>query len=478
MALIYKIAGVDVTNLIQSRSVSFQTQLETRSDFVSLIAEDDDNNFDPRAGQELIILRDAVRIFGGIIATPKRLFLAPGKDAFRIRAQDFMKLTEKRLVTAAFVTQFAGDIFKLILTNFVLDGSITTVNVQDGPIIDFIGFNFADARLALNEVARRAGMSWYIDENKDVHLFTPQTKLAPFNLDENENRFRRLEIKPNLTQIKNRVTVRGGTAPSASFFEDTKGDTKRRTYPVSYSPTATPAVSVQTGGGGFVPKTVGIKNVDDGTVEFLFDPNRLVIENDTEPTLTASMTLRRTYSFKIPILVRLENVTSISDIAAIEDSDGVYEDVIEDESIETNAAARERAQEELDRFSRELFSGSFETFVNGFRAGQFITASFPDRNINVSAVIFRVTLVVQAPGAEFFKVEFGSFSNTFVDFLLSLHDKGKQIAIREGEVIDDLEVIQEQLPLQDAIANITIGNPPFLWGPSGNTLIWDLGQWG
>lgn len=471
MALVYKIAGVDVTNLVQSRSVSFQTQLETRSDFVSLVAEDDDNNFDPKAGQELIILRDAVRIFGGIIATPKRLFLAPGKDAFRIRAQDFMKLTEKRLVTAAFNAQLAGDIFKSILTNFVLDGSITTANVQDGPTLDFIGFNFADARLALNEVARRAGMSWYIDENKDVHLFTPQTKLAPFNLDENEDRFRRLEIKPNLTQIKNRVTVRGGTAASAPFSEEYNIGT-RTTWPISYQPTATPLVE-RNG----TPKTVGIKNVDDGTVDYLFDPNRLVIELDQDSAPSGN-NLVFFYTFKIPILVRLENVTSISDVAVIEDSDGIYEAVIEDESIETNAAARERAQEELDRFSRELFAGSFETFEIGFRAGQFITVSFPDRSINVSAVIFRVTLVVQAPGAEFFKVEFGSFSNTFVDFLLSLHDKDKVIAVREGEVIDDLEVIQEQLSLQDAIANITTATPPFVWGPFANNLIWNLGQWG
>ena len=479
MALIYKIAGVDVTSLVQSRSFRLQNQLDARSDSVSITLEDDDGNFDPRGGQELIVERDAVRIFGGIIASPKRLALAPGRDAFSVRAQDFRKLVEKRLVNQIFFQQTAGDIVKDILTNTVLDPNITTINVQDGPVIDFIGFNFRDARLAISEVARRAGMLWFIDEDKDLHLFVPTTTLAPFNITEAEDRYRKLTTKPNFTQIKNRVTVRGGTSSSAPFSEIYQGDGEQSTFRVSYIPTSTPVVELATGGGPFSSETVGIKNIDSGTTDWLFDPNNRIIESDLSGIPSTSMRVRITYSFKIPILVRIENPASISEVAAIEDSDGIYEAVIEDKSIETNAAARERAQEELDRFDRELQSGSFETFEQGFRSGQLITISIPSRSINITAIIMRVTLVVESEASEFFKVEFGDFSYTFIDFLLSLHDKGKIIGVREGEVLDDLEVIAEQLPLQDAITAITSTPVLFQWGPTGGNLLrWDLGNWG
>ncbi len=474
MALVYKIAGVDVTSLVQRGSFRLQNQLDARSDSVSITIEDDDGNFDPRGGQEFIVERDAVRIFGGIIASPKRLALAPGKDAFSIRAQDFRKLVEKRLVNQIFSQQNAGDIVKDILTNTVLDPNITTINVQDGPVIDFIGFNFRDARLAISEVARRAGMLWFIDEDKDLHLFVPTTTLAPFNITEIEDRYRKLTTKPNFTQIKNRVTVRGGTSPSALFCQEFEGDNTVNTFFVAYPPVNTPIVKVQN-----QVKTVGIKNIDDGAgFDFLFDPNNLILENDAEPILGPNKTLNIEYRFKIPILVRIENPASISEVAAIEDSDGIYEDVIEDKSIETNQAARERAQEELDRFDRELQSGSFETFEQGFRSGQLITISIPSRNINITAIIMRVTLVVESEASEFFKVEFGDFSYTFIDFLLSLHDKDKEIGVREGEVLDDLEVITEQLPLQDEIVGLISATPPFKWGPTaGNLLRWNLGQW-
>lgn len=479
MALKYKVAGVDVTDLAQRRSFTLRNQLETRSDFASIIFEDDDNNFDPRGGQEFVVERNGSRIFGGIIASPKRMPLAPGRDAFKIKAQDFIKLIEKRLVNKVYFSTTAGDIVKDILSVFVLDPNITTVNVQDGPVLDFIGFNFRDARLAINEVARRAGMLWYVDEDKDVHLFTPTTTLAPFNITETEERYRKLTIKPNFTQIKNRVTVRGGTSASAPFSEIYQGNAEQTTFPVSYPPTATPTVDVAIAAGPFNPETVGIKNIDDGTTDWLFDPNNLVMESDQHGTLGKNERMRQSYTYKVPILVRIENPASISEVAAIEDSDGIYEFPIEDKSIETNAAARERAQEELDRFSRELSNGSFETFEDGFRSGQLIVVSLPSRNINITAIITRATLVVESEASEFFKVEFGDFSYTFVDFLLSLHDKEKVIAVREGEVLDDLEVIEEQLPLQDEITDIVSKTPPFKWQPSAiNPLNWNLGQWG
>ena len=426
MAFTLKIAGVDRTELLQKGSLRITNQIGAKADRASFFIEDSARTAEPLSGQEVIIEEDAVRVFGGIVAKPERRRLAPLIDGFMVVAQDFSKLLEKRLVLAAFVNQKAGDIIKNIVTVFVKDVSITTTAVQDGPTIAFIAFNFKDARKAIDEIARLVGFDWYVDENKDIHFFAKTTNPSPFPITDLELRYRKLKIKSDSSQLKNSVTVRGGTFESAPFTELKRGDEDRRTYPVSYVPTGTPTVAVKGNA-----KTVGIKNQDDGQgFDFLFDENNKVVENDVEPTIKANEEISITYKFKIPVLVRVEDAASISEVAAVEGSDGIYEAIIVDESINDLDAARDRAKAEIARFSRPLFTGSFETFVSGWRAGQLITINLASRGVNLSLIVISVTLKSIGNGVAFYDVKFGSLSFALEDFLLNLFESGRKIIVR------------------------------------------------
>ena len=474
MGLIHKIKGVDVTTRIE-KGVRITQQIGSKSDTAAFFIEDTIPADAPVVGQEYILFEpDGVtRIYGGIIAKAQRVRLGPEKDGFKVKVQDFSKLVEKRLVLRAFTQRLAGDIFKEILTDFVKDPSITTTFVLDGPVIDFIGFNFKNGKKALDEVAKQAGMDWYIDENKVVHLFFLETSSAPLIVDKNETRIRDFKFIPNFTQLKNRVIVRGGTSESILFEETYEGDNSRNTFPVSYRPTAIPVVKVQN-----QIKSVGIKNKDDGQgFGFLFDPNNKVLENDAEPVLGPNKDLIVEYKFKIPILVQVEDAASISEVAAVEGSDGVYEAIIVDDSIETLVGARERAQAEINRFSRLIFKGSFETHVDGFKQGQLLTVSFPEKGLSVQGLVERVVREPQNSGLSIYKITFSSLPFGFEDFLLGLFDDTRKISVREGEVLDDLQLILEQLPVVDSPILILQNAPPFTWGPGGNVGIWNEFEW-
>lgn len=448
-------------------------QIGSKADRANFFIEDGDNDAEPISGQEVIIEEDSVRIFGGIIAKPERRRLAKNIDGFQVTAQDFSKLLEKRLVLSAFVDQKAGDIIKDIVTIFVKDTSITTTAVQDGPIISFIAFNHKDARKSIDEIARLVGFDWYVDENKNIHFFTKTTNPSPFPITELETRFRNLKLRSDSSQLKNKVIVRGGTFESDLFTQKYEGDNTRNTFPVSYKPSATPVVKVQN-----QIKTVGIKNIDDGQgFDFLYDKNNQVIENDDEGILGPNKDLNLEYKFKIPIIVQVQDAASISAVAAVEGGDGVYEAIIVDESIDTLDAARDRASAEIARFGNPLFKGSFETFVSGWRAGQLVNINLASRGVNLSLIVTSVTLKSQGKGLAFYDVKFGSLSFALEDFLLGLFESGRKILVREGEILDELTNIFEQLPIADVVTQTFFKTPPFSWGVGLNDSFWNQGEW-
>lgn len=468
----YKIAGIDRSSAVEKRSVSIKTALGRRSDTANFTIIDDDGSINPQAGQEVIIEQDGARIFGGILGRPERDPLNPVVDAFKIQAQDFGKLLDKRLTVQSFLgPQPAGDIIKFILDNFVKDPSIDQTNIQDGPDIDFIGFNYKTARQAIEEIARLTSFTWYIDADKKLHYISKSTNAAPFQIQSTEERYRALKIKPDTSQLANRIIVRGGTTESDLFEETHKGNSNDNTINLAYFPVATPVV---TRGG---VKTVGIKNVDDpGIFDFLYDANNKALEYDVLSPNSSNVVIE--YRFRIPVLVQVEDAASISEVSAIETSDGIYEKIIVDDSIETLDAARDRAQAEIDRYGRALHTGSFKTWFKGFRAGQQLQIDFPSKGINLQLIVTSVTFRSDGNGQGIYNVNFGSFNYSFEDFLLDLFENGRKISVREGEVLDVLDLVNEQIPVGDSLTLCEFIAPPFFWGPgSAQDALWGQGEW-
>lgn len=476
VGLTYLINGVDRSSKVAKTANRITDVLTSQVDYASFFMDDLAEDEVPQEGQEIIISAGPDRKFGGIIATVERMTASPGQDLFKIRAQDFSKLLEKRLVTRAFTTPTAaGDIIKTILDDFVDDSRIRQELIQDGPTIDFISFNYKSALQAIKEVARLVGYEWYIDGYKRLHFFAKTTSVTPFAIEPGEIQYRKFKIRPDASQLRNRIVVRGGVTESALFTEEYLGNGKQRTFPVSHKATDTPVVKVNA-----VTKTVGIKNSsDEGTKDFVYDPNDRVIENDQIATLTGSDTLTLEYKFDIPILIQVEDPSSIAEVAAVEGSDGIYEYLIQDDTIGSIDTARDRGRAELARYSRAIYSGTFETHVDGFRSGQLLSINFPAKGLSLDLLVTKVVFKSIGCGRGFYDVTFGSFSHDFQDFLLGLFEKGTRAAVREGEVLDDLISGSEALAIADAAPTFIDGVAPYTWGSGGsNDGVWGQAQWG
>lgn len=473
--LTFIIGGEDRSSKISKRGLRITDVLTSQVDFATFQMDDMAESEIPQEGQEVIISSGEDRKFGGIIATVERME-SPTQDFFKIRVKDFSKLLEKRLVTRVFdMPTSAGNVIKAILDDFVQDARIGQELIEDGPTIDRISFNFKPALQAIKEIARLTSHEWFIDGFKRLHFFPKSTSAPPFGIQPGEIRYQKFRLRPDTSQLRNRIIVKGGVQESDTFPEEYLGDGTQRTFRVSHKAIGTPVVKVNG-----VVKTVAIKNSEDeGTKDFLFDPNDLVVENDQHATLTGSDTLRLEYKFEIPILVQVEDPASISDIAATEGSDGIYEYIIQDNEIGSLEAARDRGRAELSRFGRAIFKGKFVTWVDGFRSGQLLPVQFPDKNIDLQLLITKVTFASIGLGRGFYSVEFGSFSNDFKDFLLSLFNSTRKIEVRTGEVLDDLLSASEAVAIADVAITFEQKTPPFTYGPGGaNDFVWGEGSWG
>src|SRR5699024_4411172 len=102
---------------------------------------------------------------------------------------------------------------------------------------------------------------------------------------------------------------------------------------------------------------------------------------------------------------------------------GVYEYVIEDDSLVTIDAAEAAGLADLRENANTNVKGSFETIVDGFKPGQIVKVDLPDRGLEGKYLIQHVNLVPIPEGGWLYTVEFGGRLKGIADFLKALVSK-------------------------------------------------------
>jgi hypothetical protein len=181
------IGGVGRDCQIEQRSLKVKKNLTSKVDTVSFTMLDDgDTSNRPVEGQQIDIFEYATttKIFSGEINK-----IVQNEDAtgnlifkFKITGTDYTKRLNKRLITESYTNEKAGDIIKDFIGIYFPE--FTTINVEDGPTIASIEFNYITGLNALKKVAKQAGYDWFVDPTKDIHFFLPSTNYAPYSLTE------------------------------------------------------------------------------------------------------------------------------------------------------------------------------------------------------------------------------------------------------------------------------------------------------
>jgi hypothetical protein len=310
----------------------------------------------------------------------------------------------------------------------------------------YVSFNYKNLAECIKEICKLTGYDWYVDYDKDVHFFSYETNVAPYRLTESlltTGNYTNLSISTDKSQLKNKITVRGGVYLSELFTDEQTSTGIEVSFSVRYTPRSPISVYVDSGA-GYVAKTLGIDSIDTSGKDFVVNVNEKVVKNLDHAKLTDGHKIKITYKYEIQVLTEDTDDISIELMKEIEGGTGEYETIINDTKIQTLEAAHDRAAAELDEYANPMIKGSFTTDQHGYRSGQLLEIALPTWGYNESYLIQSVTSKLLETNKFSYTVQFATSLKGLTQFLAELFDRGNTIIVRSNETLHDLARVKEE----------------------------------
>lgn len=440
--LTIKINGVDKSNQIDWGSFELINVLTKEVDtFSFLLRVHSGKTYLPTIGQEIEIFDGATKIYGGYIVEFERKIEGKVKK-YSITCKDYHYALDRRLVFRNYSNQSAGSIVIDIINNFTT--GFTTNNVKTGPTIEDIQFNYEQVSRAIQQIAERINWDWYVDENKDVHFFSKEDYLAPFELNDTEGNFiwNSIQLNTNINNIKNCVYIRGGMEMLGPKTFKKIADGTQRIFNLGYDFTN---LTIKKGG---VVQTLGKDGVDEpDTVDILYNPNNqtAIFRDDNKPA--NGVEVEWSGNASMPVVAQAKNLISISQF-------GLFEFLIRDKTIISNAEAKQRADAELVKFLVDTNEFVFRTRKDGLKVGQKMRFNSSYWEIDKWFTIKRVITKIINPitsEREYIVTCFGSEIIGIIDILGKLlsTDPNKNIEIFKNEILAKYFTVSDNFKMTD-----------------------------
>ncbi len=448
MSIILTIGGVDKTSLLLAGGLRISDELNSRNtcEFTLL---DPAGAYRPAVGQEVILTDGVSRLFAGTVDEIEEA-IPPGTTALEVQAVcvDYNQLADRHLVARVYENQTLGAIVRDIVTQDLVGEGITTSHVQDGPVITKATFNYQSVAEAFNDLAGLTGYAWNIDYNKDLHFFARETYLAPFELSDTSANFRSMVVRLTREQYRNRQYIRAGQDITDPRTEQFPGDGTTKTFVLAFPVAKVPTVKVNG-----VAKTIGIRGLDTGKDWYWSKGEKEITQDDAATALTSADTLAVTYQGLFPIILASQADAEISSRSQTEGGTGVYEAIEDDQSIDSQVLATQKADGLLRRFGRIPRIVEFETDIGGLAAGQLLTINVNAHNLGGQFLVDSVQ--AQDVEGQFLRYRVraldGERLGGWVEFFQRLAQAGRKFVIRENEVLVLLRRFADALVLGDQL---------------------------
>lgn len=345
--------------------------------------------------------------FKGTIQTVTRRWIGPPRWlAYECTCSDFTRQFDRNLVNEVYPAgQYAGDIVKDIVNNYTI--GFDTYNVDIGFKVPEMTFDFSEPSTCIQEIAETIGYQWYIDFNKGVHFFWREDRVSPlaiskgniYDVDNEVTNAYNLELTEDVSQLKNKILIKNANFKGVWNNEDfVEAQTKffnmfYKAYPIT-DKASTQAqrasyiqVEIYNNVGGVLVldttrpiTTILIDEIEGKVGDGAGDANTVYMNfgkglrlPDNYP-LSDGQVLRVRYN-KIEAVPLLEvDQNSIDAMKSREggDSTGIYEFAFDGSSIytETGEEVTAAVDRVLLRYKDPLWTGSFQSRLRGWQAGQ------------------------------------------------------------------------------------------------------------
>lgn len=506
MAITLTIGGSDFKPQYKTNSARITETLQHRGNTMSLEIIKKSGDSAPEEGKEIIFKDGARFLFGGFISRVEPIESGIGElFIYHVEATDYTYVLINKNAQKTYASQTLNAIVTDLVSTYVDSGyALTVTGVETGPTIESISFNHITLRKAFEKLAKITGYEWWIDYEKDINFKPKSSVTAPEQITDSSNNHERLNIKTDLSQVRNSIIVRGGQEETSAYFAQTiEADGVAKEWILREKPTDVQHIKEAT-----VAQNFGEDPTDEETGnDYMYNKaEKYVRVIDADPAPSAGIAIEVSYKYNVPVIVLLQSASSVVAMTALEGGDGLHEFTIVEASIKSKAEARQRALKELAEYANPIVNGEFITrtgLLTGgsiFQPGQELTINSPSWGIStdtkylIQEVI--ITLVEDGSTIEYnYIVRFGGRLLDAVSFLESL--AGKEDPLLATEEIDTIKGVTEEVNITELIERdsllkevsetVTIAEniskinqtPPFEYGPAGSPQgKWNQSEWG
>lgn len=427
----------------------------------------------PAEGEEVIVEQDGTRLFAGIIIKVElsRKFPDQSVIVWDIECDDYTSLLDRRLVAETYENTTADWIFKDIVTKYCSGFTVAGVK-SDAPTVEYIAFDYVKPSECFKQLCDYIGWHWQPDCYRDLQFFSAESLSTPAPIEITEATsgwysFGKHSV--NTQGLRNRVYVRGGTMLGDPQAVQWKADGVARIWVLPWGPHDITYGGVNGKiGVGEVAKSIGIENVDDETAkDYLLNYQEKYIRCSTQTsTPAAGTTISYMARQDIDVITMVEDLASQEAMKKVSFlNDGVWESTIVDDSLVTIEAAEAAGNADLRDHANPTVKGSFNTQVPGWQPGQLVQISLPDRGINATYLLQKVTLSTGNQELWTYTVEYGGRLLGIADFLKALVSAQQRKKLNETAILHKYIYGTDTAGVKDELI-ITSRALPYICGDS------------
>ena len=423
-----KIDSVDRSRLVEFGSVRKKDIINQRTDTLEFdIIYHTGQTFRPAPNSEVEMLDGVTKIFAGVIHSVQKKIESDNRVRYKVKAKDYSYDLDRQLVIEGYDDKTVNYIIDDILTNFT-DGSFTDTNVDCALTITKVTFDRITVTAAIQKLADLTGYSWYVDYDKDIHFFERNKNPAAFNIADGDGNHipETLNVTNDLSQIRNRVFIKGGEIEGTSRSEPFDGDGVKLLFRTANKFSSKPVVEVDS-----VAQIVGIDfldNEDDFDCFWDYNQKYIRFKVDTVPGAGAD----NVEVVGVPLYNLVVQVEEPNSIARY----GVFEFAKIDKTIKSREEAVSYAKTEIEAYQNGVIEGGFDTYESKLRSGMIINVNSTLLNVNEDFLIQSVAFQMITRETFIYKVKLATLRTVgIIDFLIGLLKVGDRLIEEKGDVV-------------------------------------------
>ncbi len=445
MSITVNINSVNRNDHIDWKSLIVRQNLTSQVDKASFQIKSANKAYSPQVSDTVEILDGSTKIFGGeIIRVSDANLSVPDGIVYRVECVEYEFGLQNITFAETYENETIEDIIKDMFDKYV--SGYTYAGVSSTFEIEKIVFNNITVIQALKRLAEIVKYEFYVDADKDLHFFQKFTNSAPFNLTDTDSYSIKgsLDIRFDGSQIANAVKVRGGEYDGSTFEEVKTAGAGQKSFETK-NKMSNLAVELDTGG-GYVVQTVGQEFIDDFTTHDVlqnYQDQSFRFEN----ALSAGDLVKYSGNPKVRVLVESQDPASITTY-------GQRDKLVEDQSIEDNATARQRAKAELGAYKDEMIEAKFKTYTAGLRSGQVIRITNTKFGVDTDFIIKTVTFKTFENNSYIYEANLTTTRKyDFVEILMKIIEP-ESVQADENETAEKLKLDKVTIKIGEVIAKV------------------------